>query len=230
MIQRPFDIQLEKLKTKLIKMCSLVDEQVEFALRAVEEGNNSLAVLVLERDHKVDKYDIKVESICQKLFALNQPVAIDLRVIMSALKIDGNLERIGDHAVNIAINSIEIKDKPDFFGRIRFSETGTVVREMIKNAIDSFIDRDTDLAKKVLATDDTVDELVKENRRILIEIMKENPNSVENGMRYHSIFQALERLGDHASKIAEEVYFIVRAESIKHRSEEISDKEDADGY
>jgi phosphate transport system protein len=171
-----------------------------------------------------------VESICYKLFALNQPVAMDLRTVMSALKINSNLERIGDLAVNIAGNSIEIKNKPEFFSRVRFSETAAIAREMIKNSIDSFIEKNADLAKKVLATDDKLDELVKENRKILIDIMKEKADYVENGMRYHSIFQALERLGDHATNIAEEVYFIVKAESIKHRSEEPSPDDDVVGY
>lgn len=229
-MERPFDTQLDKLKTKLIKMCSLVDEQVEFAIRSIEEENESIAVLVLERDYKVDKYDVKVESICYKLFALNQPVAMDLRTIMSALKINANLERIGDLAVNVARNSIETQKKPEFFDRLRFSETAIVTREMIKNAIDSFIDRNADLARKVLATDDKLDELVKENRKTLTEIMKEKADYVENGIRYHSIFQALERLGDHATNIAEEVYFIVKAESIKHRSEGSSPDDDIAGY
>jgi len=229
-MERPFDTQLEKLQTKLIKMCSLVDEQVEFSIRAVEEENENIAVLVLERDHKVDKYDVKIESICYKLFALNQPVAMDLRMIMSALKINADLERIGDLSVNIARNSIEIKTKPEFFSRTRFSETAAIAREMIRNSIDSFIEKDANLARNVLATDDKLDELVKENRQILINIMKEKADFVENGMRYHSIFQALERLGDHATNIAEEVYFIVKAESIKHRSEEPSIDNDIVGY
>ena len=86
-MERLFDIQIEKLKTRLIKMCSLVDEQVEFAIRSIEEENTELAQLVVDRDKKVDKFDVKIEKICQKIFALNQPVAMDLRLIMSSLTI-----------------------------------------------------------------------------------------------------------------------------------------------
>ncbi len=116
-MERQFEIQIEKLKTRLIKMCSLVDEQVELALKAVDEENTELADLVIERDAKVDKYDVKIEKICQKIFALSQPVAADLRLIMSALTIDTNLERIGDLAVNIAENAIGDRERSQIFMR-----------------------------------------------------------------------------------------------------------------
>ena len=229
-MERPFDIQIEKLKTKLIKMCSLVDEQVEFAIRAVEEENKNLASIVLERDEKVDKYDVKVDRICQKLFALNQPVAMDLRLIMSAIKINANLERIGDLAVNIAHNAFEMEKRSDFYNRIGFSEAASLAREMIKNSIDSFIERDAELGRKVLLTDDKLDEMVMNSRNLLIQIMKENVDNIDAAMKFNTIFQSLERLGDHAVNIAEEVYFIVNAESIKHRSEEPPIDDDFGGY
>lgn len=229
-MERPFDIQLEKLKTKLIKMCSLVDEQVEFMIKAVEEENESLAVMVLERDHKVDKYDLKIERICQKLFALNQPVAMDLRLIMSALKINTNLERIGDLTVNICRDVIEMKSKPPFYDKIQFSESASIAREMIKSAIDAFIEKDAELSKKVLLSDDKLDDIVTENSRILADVMKKDPELVDSALRYFSIFQEIERLGDHATNIAEEVYFIVKAETIKHRQEEAFSDDDIDGY
>lgn len=229
-MERPFDIQIEKLKTKLIKMCSLVDEQVEFVIRAIEEENENLAVIVLERDCKVDKYDIKIERICQKIFALNQPVAMDLRLIMSAIKINANLERIGDLAGNIARNAIEVKKKPLFFNRIKFTECAAITREMIKNSIDSFIERDAELARKVMMTDDKLDELVAESRKELIQIMKEDKEFIEDAMKYNTILQSLERLGDHAVNITEEVYFIVKAESLKHKSLLLPENKDFDEY
>src|SRR3990172_6913499 len=113
-MERQFEQQLEKLKTRILKMCSLVDEQVDLAIRAIDEENPALAEIVLEKEKKVDKYDIKIDKICQKIFALNQPVAMDLRMIMSALTINTNLERVGDLAVNISENFISIKKKPAF--------------------------------------------------------------------------------------------------------------------
>lgn len=220
-MDRPFDIQIEKLKTKLIKMCSLVDEQVEYAIRSIEETDENLAILVEQRDPKVDKYDIKIEKICQKIFALNQPVAMDLRLIMSALKINANLERVGDLAVNIARSSIDLEQQPQFYSRLHFNEIGSLAREMIKKAIDAFIEGDSELAKEVLITDDKLDDLVKEDSNLLIQIMKEDTNNVEPGLIMYSTFEEIERIGDHATNIAEEVYFIVKAQSIKHRQDDI---------
>ncbi len=218
-IERPFDIQLEKLKTKLIKMCSLVDEQVEYAIKAVEEENRELAEYVIDRDNKVNKFDVKIEKICQKLFALNQPVAMDLRLIMSALKINSNLERIGDLAVNISWNAVDLGKKPDFHERLNFSTTALLTREMIRKSIDAFINNDSELAKSVLVDEERLDDIVKENSELVTEIMQESTENVRSGLIIYNLFQELERLGDHATNICEEVYFIVKAQLIKHRYE-----------
>ncbi len=220
-MERQFEIQIEKLKTRLIKMCSLVDEQVESALKAIDEEDAELADMVIERDVKVDKYDVKIEKICQKIFALSQPVAMDLRLIMSALTIDTNLERIGDLAVNLAEGVKEFKKKPDFYERTRIKEMSLISRDMIKNAIDSFINGDPNLAKKVIETDDQVDELNAVNHTMLKEIMKEKPENVDPGVALLVISRHLERLADHATNIAEDVYFIVEAQMIKHKYEKI---------
>ncbi|HEX2982300.1 MAG TPA: PhoU domain-containing protein [Ignavibacteriales bacterium] len=146
-MERRLDQQIEKLKTRLIKMCSLVDEQVEFAIKSVEESNMELAQIVIERDDKVDKYDVKIEKVCQKLFALNQPVAMDLRLIMSALTINHNLERMGDLAANIATDAAFLKDKPKFFEELGFKEIASISREMVRSSIDSFIENNPKLAE-----------------------------------------------------------------------------------
>ncbi len=229
-MERHFEQQIEKLRTRLIKMCSLVDEQVEFAIRAVAEENEELAKLVQERDKKVDKYDLKIDKICQRIFALNQPVAMDLRLIMSSLTINSNLERIGDIAVNIAEGAVFLGKKPDFFEKTHFTQMAGLVKEMIKNAIDAFIEGNAKLAEKVVQTDDQVDALNRENHRILIEVMKENPANIEKAVHLLVISRQLERLGDHATNIAEDVYFIVEAQMIKHNYEKFlfSDADDDD--
>lgn len=218
-MERPFDIQLEKLKTKLYKMCSLVDEQVEFAIKSLEKVDPELANIVLKRDSKIDKYDDKIERICQKLFALNQPVAMDLRYVMSALKINANLERVGDLSVNIARLSLEISEPVEIYSKINFGEISYLTKFMIKNAIDSFIRIDAELARQVLSTDDKLDELVRTAADSIIDEMKRDGNFVEQGLKIYSVLQEMERLGDHATNISEEVYFIVKAQSIKHRSD-----------
>lgn len=218
-MQRHFDFQIEKLKTRIIKMCSLVDEQVEFAIKTINEENHELAEVVINRDKKVDKYDLKIDKICQKIFALNQPVAMDLRLIMSALTINTNLERIGDLAVNIVEHFKYMGKKPVFFERTKFDEMSIVAREMIKNSIDAFIENDPKLAQKVILTDQIVDAFHKDNHKILVAIMKENPDYIEDAVNMLAISRNLERLGDHATNIAEDVYFIVEAELVKHKYE-----------
>ncbi len=139
-MERHLDIQLEKLKKRLTKMCSLVDEQVNNAILSIEEENETLAQEVIDKDDKVDKFDLKIEKSCQKIFALNQPVAMDLRLIMSAMSLDTNLERIGDIAVNIAEYFLMMKKKPSFFNETKFEEMAKLSRSMLKNSIDAFIE------------------------------------------------------------------------------------------
>jgi phosphate transport system protein len=220
-MDRQFDQQLEKLKTRILKMCSLVDEQVELAIRVVEENDSSLIDTVIEKEKKVNKYDLKIDKICQKIFALNQPVAMDLRLIMSALTINTNLERMGDIAVNIVENSRLIDKKPEWFNQTKFNEMAKIAREMIKLSIDSFIQDDAKLAKKVIETDEVLDNHNKENHKILIEIMKQNPDNIQSAVALLVMCRQLERLGDHATNIAEDVYFIVEARMVKHKYEKL---------
>ncbi len=227
-MNRLFDKQLVKLRTRLIKMCSLVDEQVDLAVKVVEDADLSLASLIIKRDEKVDDYDIKIDKICQRILALNQPIAMDLRLIMSALTINTNLERIGDIAVNIAGNFQLIGKRPEFFSRIKFSPMAVIVKDMLKNSIDSFIENDATLAKRVIYTDDRLDKLNVENHRIIIDIMKENKDYIEDAVAMLVICRQLERIGDHATNIAEDVYFIVEAEMVKHNYEKLIMKDDDD--
>ena len=229
-MERQFELQIAKLKKKILKMCSLVDEQVEFAIKGVETGDEELMKTVIDRDNKVDKYDVKIDKICQKIIALNQPVAMDLRLIMSALTINTNLERIGDIAVNICENYAFIKPRIDLIKRTKFSEMSKLSREMLRNSIDSFIQNDPKLAQKVIQTDSIIDNYNIENHNLLIEIMKEDPDTIEAAVALIVISRQLERLCDHATNISEDVFFIVEAQMIKHKYEKyiFSDEEDED--
>ncbi len=227
-MERQFELQLEKLRKRILKMSSLVDEQVDYALKAIEENNLDFATLVISREDKVDKYDLKIEKICQRIIALSQPVAMDLRLIISAITIDTNLERIGDIAVNISEAFLLMKEKPDFITRSKFSEMTAIVKEMIRNAIDSFINGDPKLAQKVIETDKILDGYNRENHQILINIMKENTKNIEPAVALLVICRQLERLGDHATNIAEDVFFIVEAQMIKHKYEKFLFSEESD--
>lgn len=218
-MERLLDEHLEKLKTRIIKMCSLVDEQVQFAGKAVEEENLEMAKLVIEHDSKVDKHDLKIDKICQKIFAVAQPVAMDLRYIMSALTINSNLERIGDIAVNIAESILLIQKKPSFYDQTKLPEMFFLAQEMLKDSIDSFINSNAELAKKVIVADDKLDKLNAENHNILKEIMKLSPDNIESAVALLVMSRELERVGDHSTNIAEDVFFIVQAQLVKHKYE-----------
>lgn len=227
-MQRLLDEHLDKLKTRIIKMCSLVDEQVLLAIRSVEEENLDLAQTVIDMDKKVNKFDVKIDKICQKIFALSQPVAMDLRYIMSSLTINNNLERIGDISVNIAENIILIKKKPDFYHKTKVEEMFRIVQQMLKNAIDSFIGENAELAKKVIFSDDIIDKMNADNHKLLKDIMKQNPENIEPAVALLVISRELERLADHCTNIAEDVFFIVEAQMIKHKYEKYLFDQDED--
>lgn len=218
-MERILDEHLDKLKTRVIKMCSLVDEQVQNAIKSVEDNNLELAQSVIDLDKKVNKFDVKIDKICQRIFALAQPVAMDLRYIMSSLTINSNLERIGDIAVNIAENIILIKQKPEFYMETVLEKMFSITKQMLKNAIDAFIGANPELAKEVILADDVVDKLNGENHIILKSIMKRSPESIEGAVALLVISRELERLADHATNIAEDVFFIVEAQLIKHKYE-----------
>jgi phosphate transport system protein len=230
-MERLLDEHIEKLKSRVIKMCSLVDEQVQSAIKAVEDENLELAKQVVEKDSKVDKYDNKIDKICQKIFALTQPVAFDLRLIMSSLTINNNLERIGDIAANIAEYMMMIKQKPAFFGQTKLDAMFKIAKKMLKEAIDSYIQGDEALAKSVITSDDALDNLNAENHKILVDIMKRDKDNIETAVVLLVMSRQLERLGDHCTNIAEDVFFIVEAHLVKHKYEKYlfaDDKEDDD--
>lgn len=218
-MERQFEAHLEKLKSRIIKMSSLVEEQLEFAIKAIDDENPKLAELVKEREEKINKLDRKIEKTCQKIIALSQPVAMDLRLVISALTINTNLERIGDLAENISRNYLELSHKPSFIDATKYSEMAKHVKIMIKDAIDSFNNKDAELAKKVIEYDDQIDELFAENRKIVIGYMKEDPQNIDGALAILEICRHFERIGDHATNIAEDVYFIVEAQLIKHKYE-----------
>ena len=227
-MERLLDQHLEKLKRRVMKMCSLVDDQVQAAIKSVQEENLELAKEVIEKDNKVDKYDNKIDKICQKIFALTQPVAMDLRLIMSSLTINSNLERIGDIAVNIAEYILMIQKKPAFYNQTKLEEMFKITKQMLKDAIDSYISGNEVLAKSVIDADDHLDAMNAENHKIFVDIMKQNPDNIEPAIALLVMSRQLERLGDHCTNIAEDVFFIVEAHLVKHKYEKYLFADDKD--
>ncbi len=211
------DEELEKLKTRLIRMGSIVQEQVELALKALDTGNTEIAALVIERDEKVDKLDIKIDRQCMQLFALQQPVANDLRLIMSSLSINNNLERIGDLAVNVAERVEPLHTHLDIVSRSGIVAMGGLGYEMVSGAIDAFINADIDLARSLVKRDTEIDMLDRKMFQDLTTMMSTDPALVLPGSHLMLISRNIERLADQATNICEEVLFLVEAEIVRHR-------------
>jgi phosphate transport system protein len=209
--------ELDQLRTRVIKMGSLVEEQIDFAIRSLFESNLELAKIVIERDEKVDKFDIKIDKQCQKIFALTQPVAIDLRLIMSALKINNDLERMGDIAVNIAERTEHLEGYVELLKRVKLDEMSTNVKGMVRKTIDSFVNNDNSLAIEVIKSDDVVDNYERNIFYTLIDEMEKDNSLIKPCAYAISLLRHLERLADHSTNISEEVVFLLESKIIKHR-------------
>lgn len=215
---KPFEEDLDKLRTRLIRMGSLVEEQVEFAVRALHEGNRELAAIVVDRDNKVDKLDLKIDKLCQRIFALNQPVASDLRLLLSAIKINNELERIGDMAGVIAGVVINSPESVELGKRIEIEHLSNSMFRLLKASLDAFINNDPELADHILPSDSTVDNIYSSMTSKLIVLMEEDSSLVRAGSNLLFVLHDLERMADHATNIAEMVIFLVRAKLVRHRA------------
>ena len=215
-----FERELDKLRSRIIKMGSAVDEQVELAFTSLNEWDESLALHVMGRDKKVDKLDTKIERQCLRIFALQQPVASDLRLIMAALNINSELERMGDLAYNIARAVATLVKAKDMIARLDVKQLTEAVQHMVRHTIDSFIDIDLSLAISVMRSDRRVDKYEERIRRQTVELMKEYPDFVEAGSALIIQLRNMERIADHATNIAEEVIFVAKAKIINNRFNE----------
>ena len=216
-MHRSFEDDLDKLRTRLIRMGSLVEEQVEFAFKALLECNEGLAKLVIERDDKVDKLDIKIDKQCQRIFALQQPVASDLRLLLASIKINNELERIGDMATNISHPVIHDPGVCMLVKEFGLDKITTSAYTMVKASLDAFVNNDADLAKHVLPPDSTVDGLERQFKSDIIALMREKPEIIPQGVELISILSNIERMADHATNIAENVIFLFEAKMVRHR-------------
>ncbi len=211
--------ELDQLRTRIIKMGSLVEEQIELAFKSLYEQNLELANIVIERDDKVDKYDVKIDKQCQRIFALTQPVAIDLRLIMSAMNINNDLERMGDIAVNIAERTLNFIGYQDLLERIQLPEMTKKVQAIVKGAIDSFVNNDAQMAAEIIKLDRVIDKAYEDIFERLIHEMTENKNLIKPCSHAITLLRNIERLADHSTNIAEDVIFLVDAKIIKHRKD-----------
>ena len=216
MTQRHFDEELAELKTKLLRMAGLAEDQIDKALSALITRDSILARQVIERDHQVNGMDVEIDEDCIRLLALQQPAARDLRLVTTAMKLASELERISDLAENVCERSIELNEEPQLKPYIDIPRMGKWARTMVKESIDAFVREDASLARKVLQDDDFIDDLMGQLFRELLSFMLEDPRTTSRAIRLTFIAKYLERMADHATNIAELVVYLVEGKIIRH--------------
>ncbi|HSV05019.1 MAG TPA: phosphate signaling complex protein PhoU [Candidatus Binatus sp.] len=213
---RTYEEHLGELRTSVLEMGGLVEEQIGQSVRALIERNEPLARSIIARDHTVNRFDVEIDDLCLKLLALHQPAARDLRLITTALKITTDLERIGDMAEHIAERAVELVHEAPIKPYIDIPRMAELSRDMLHRSLDAFVREDVELALSVCVADDQIDKLHEQLFRELLSFMVEDPTTVTRAMRLLFVSKCLERVGDHATNIAEMVIFMVKGRSIRH--------------
>jgi phosphate transport system protein len=225
MTQRHFDEELADLKTKLLRMAAQTEDQIDQALTALVTRDSALAREVIERDHQINALDVEIDEESIRLLALHQPAARDLRLVTTAMKIATELERISDLSENVSERVIELNEEPQLKPYIDIPMMGNMARMMVKHSIDAFVRDDAQLARKVLADDDYVDDLMEQLFRELLSFMLEDTRTISRAIRLSFIAKYLERMADHATNIAELVVYLVEGKIIRHTTPSAPPKE-----
>ncbi len=219
-MQRHFEERIEELKQRLLHMSGLAETIVRKSVEALQRRDAALAEEVFRDDRAIDRLEIDIEERCIDLLALQQPLARDLRFITSALKISNDLERVGDHGVNIAGGAVKLASLPAVRPLADLGPLTEGALGMLRAALDAFVRRDAEAARRLVRRDDEVDELNRHLFGELLARMVQAPGEIEASMAYVLVGRNLERIGDLATNIAEEVVFIAEARVIKHHAED----------
>jgi phosphate transport system protein len=217
-VVRHFQEELEQLKNRLLEMGGLAEERVRTAVEGLVARDMALIEGVLAGDGPINQLHIEIDNRCFTLLALHQPMAVDLRAIVSAVKINTDLERVGDLAVNIAEAVTRYLQHPPVKELIDIPRMARVAQAMLRDALDAFVRRDTALAETVLNADDELDGLKTQVFRELLTYMLQAPSTIEPALDLILISRHLERIGDHATNIAEDVIFMVSAKDVRHHA------------
>ncbi|HNQ47302.1 MAG TPA: phosphate signaling complex protein PhoU [Syntrophorhabdus sp.] len=215
-IYRAFDLELKELKDKLLLEAGLVERAIQDAIKALLERTSDVAKRVIEDDDSVNAIEVEIDEFCLKLLALRQPAARDLRFITTAIKINYDLERIGDMAVNICERVLELNQEPQLKPYIDLPTMASIVQIMVKESLDAFLKEDVQLALKVALDDEKVDSLLDQIFRELLTYMMQDARTISRATRLLFISKNLERIADHAVNIAELVIFMVEGKIIRH--------------
>ena len=213
-----FEAELQGLRNQLLTMGGLVEERVHRAVHALIHRKEEEAQRIIAGDDEINDLQMDVDNRCLKLLATQTPLAVDLRLITSAMKINADLERIGDQAVNIAESVLVLIPQPPLKPLIDIPRMATIAEKMIRDSLDSFVKKDPELARDVLRRDDEVDELKDQVFRELLTYMMADPGTIQRALSLILISRNLERIADHATNIAEDVIFIMEARDVRHHA------------
>ena len=213
-----FQEELDQLKSRLLEMGGLAEDRMSASVRALVDRDHGLVEKVLAGDTPINQLHIEIDGRCVRLLALHQPMAVDLRMILSAVKINTDLERVGDLAINIAEAALRYLAHPPVKELIDIPRMADIAQGMLRDALDAFVRRDTQLAQQVLDADDTLDALKTQVFRELLTYMLQDPHTIEPSLDLILVSRHLERVGDHATNIAEDVIFVVSARDVRHHA------------
>jgi phosphate transport system protein len=222
-MKRHLQRELEALKKQILSLGAMAEERVRMAIEAFETRNRELARQIIEADNEIDDAEVEVEEECLKILALHQPVAVDLRFISAAIKINNDLERVGDEAVNIAERVENISRRIPVDVPFEYGAMAEKSEAMLQKSLDALVNLDADLAYKVCLSDDEVDNINREIYDKIKEVIKVHPDRVGYLINLLFIARHLERIADHATNIAEEVIYMVEGEIPRHRKDIMSD-------
>ena len=214
-MRQHFSKELESLQQELIKMGNMVDNAMEQAINALKTQDLQLAQIVIDKDEEIDDLQVQIEDKCLMLIALQQPIAKDLRILSTALKITTDLERMGDHAKNIAEVALEIGKQPLIKPLVYIPRMVDKVTVMLRDALTAYVELDIQLAESVWKADDEVDEMCDQLLRELLTYMMSDPANINQASQLLYVTRCLERAGDHATNIAEWVVYLVTGRRIK---------------
>jgi phosphate transport system protein len=217
-VVRHFQEELEALKERLLAMGGLAEERVRVSVHGVAERDAEALLAILTGDEPINDLHIELDDRCFKLLALHQPMAADLRTIVAAVKINTDLERVGDLAVNVAEAGKRYLQHPPVKPLIDIPRMGDIAQLMLRDALDAFVRRDTELAQQVLNEDDALDALKTQIFRELLTYMLADPATIEPALDLILVSRHLERIGDHATNVAEDVIFLVSARDVRHHA------------
>jgi phosphate transport system protein len=219
-----FEEELQALKNRLLTMGALVEERVHQAVRSLVDRRLEEAERVIASDQEVNDLQIDIDDRCLRLLATQTPLAVDLRLITAAMKINADLERIGDQAVNVAENVIKLLPQPPLKPLIDIPRMAELAQQMTRDALDAFVKKDPELARDVLKRDDEVDNLKDQVFRELLTYMMADPGTIQRALALILISRNIERIADHATNIAEDVIFLVEAKDVRHHHLEAETK------